>query len=133
MIDGLLEGTVEQISSQQLLERETEFTLLDARPKAEFDVAHLKNARCVGFENFDKAAVEDLDRDSPIVVYCSVGYRSERVGEQLRELGFTRVLNLRGGIFDWFNQGLSVFNEGGETNAVHPFDEEWGRWVKKRE
>lgn len=133
MVDDLLEGSVEQITARQLREREGEFTLLDARPEEEFEVAHLEGAIRVGFDDFEASDVEDLDRDQPIVVYCSVGYRSERIGEQLQELGFENVHNLRGGIFDWFNRGFPVFNAGGETNEVHPYDQKWGRWVKERD
>lgn len=132
MLDGLIKGTVEQITTQQLQKSEEEFTFLDARPKEEFDVGHIKEALRIGFKDFDKSTVADLPKDRPIVVYCSVGYRSERVGEKLKKLGFTQVYNLRGGIFDWFNRGLPVFDKDGESNEVHPYDRKWGKWVKER-
>ena len=40
-----------------------------------------------------------------IIVYCSIGVRSEDIGEKLKELGYTKILNLYGGIFDWKNKG----------------------------
>lgn len=132
MLDGLLKGSAPAIRARQLLEREDGVVLLDARPKEEFDVAHLKDARRVGFDDFDPASVKDLPKDKPVVVYCSVGYRSEKIGEKLKALGFTNVSNLRGGIFDWYNLGLPVFNAEGETDRVHPYDKKWGRWVKER-
>ena len=54
--------------------------LLDVRTPAEYRVSHLAGAR---FVNFDAVATQEfagLDRNRAVVVYCSVGYRSERLG-----------------------------------------------------
>ena len=56
-----------------------------------------------GLKNLLKYKVEDIARESTIVVYCSVGYRSEKIAEELDKLGFTNVSNLYGGIFEWIN------------------------------
>ena len=42
----------------------------------------------VGFKDFDLSMVDDLPKDAIIVTYCSVGYRSERIGEKLKKAGF---------------------------------------------
>ncbi|MEL6718853.1 MAG: rhodanese-like domain-containing protein, partial [Bacteroidota bacterium] len=63
--------------------------------------------------------------------YCSVGYRSEKISEQLLEAGFKDVSNLYGGIFEWKNQDHEVVDEKGATEKVHAYDRVWGFWLKE--
>jgi hypothetical protein len=67
------------------------------------------------------------------VVYCAVGYRSERVGEKLLEAGYSRVLNMRGGIFAWVNRGFPVYGDGGHTDRIHGYSRRWSRWLERGE
>lgn len=100
--------------------------LLDARSKEEFAVSHLAGARRVDPSATTFPSLDSLDRDTPIVVYCSVGYRSSRIVKRLREKGFTNASNLRGSIFRWANEGRPVVRNGTPVRAVHPYDETWG-------
>ncbi|KAA9339937.1 rhodanese-like domain-containing protein [Hymenobacter busanensis] len=107
--------------------------LLDTRTPAEYAVSHLQGARLIDAEQFSPAAVRDLARDQTVVVYCSVGARSQRIGEELRALGFRDVRNLYGGLFEWVNQGLPVYDAHGPTQRVHPYSALWGIWLKRGE
>ena len=64
------------------------YIILDAREKKEFNVSHLKGALNIGYDNIDKNVITQLDKNKTIVVYCSIGYRSEKVGELLRAKGY---------------------------------------------
>ncbi len=130
MLDALLTQSVPYITVEELKELNGA-VLLDARPEKEYAVSHIEGAECVGFESFNKSKVEHLSTEDTIVVYCSVGYRSEKVGEQLQALGFKNVYNLYGSIFEWVNQGNTVVNLNGETEEVHTFDKEWSQWLKR--
>ena len=105
--------------------------LLDAREPAEFAVSHIDNAVFVGYNNFNIDALKNIEKDSPIVVYCSVGYRSAKIAEKLLASGFTNVKNLYGGIFEWKNENHNVYNTNGITEQVHAFSKTWGIWLKK--
>ena len=133
MLDELLDGTVPAIDARALEKQLSESTapiLLDAREPDEYAVSHLQGARNVGFEDFDLDTLSDIDKDAPIVIYCSVGYRSEKIGEKLQRAGFKNVVNLWGGIFDWSNQQLPLVNSAEEkVTRVHPYDKNWGRWL----
>ena len=73
-----------------------------------------------------------IDKDQEVIVYCSVGYRSERLGERLQKMGFENVKNLYGGIFDWKNQGNNIVNENNlETDSVHTYNKAWSQWLYK--
>ena len=107
--------------------------LLDAREEREFDVSHLKNALFVGYEQFNlKKTIKKLpQKDAKIVVYCSLGVRSEDIAEKLKSKGYTNVYNLYGGIFEWKNEGNDVYSKGLKTEKVHAFSEEWSKWLLK--
>ena len=105
--------------------------LLDIRTPAEFRVSHLRGARLVPYDSLATVQLADIDRRRPVVVYCSVGVRSERMGERLHALGFQQVHNLYGGIFQWINDGLPVYNSTGITRNVHPYSTLWGAWLKR--
>lgn len=109
-------------------------TILDTREKAEYEVSHIKESVWVGYENFD---VENVlkrfpDKNKPILVYCSIGVRSEDVGEKLQKAGYTNVKNLYGGIFEWKNNDQEVYNQNQvATDSVHAFDQYWGKLLNK--
>ena len=114
------------------LAKERKPVLLDARPSEEYDVSHIAGARRVGYGDFDLSRVKDLPKDTAIVVYCSVGYRSEKVTEKLMKAGFTNVKNLYGGIFEWVNTDHAVVDDSGKrTDRVHAYNKSWSRWVTK--
>lgn len=98
--------------------------LIDARAPEEYAVSHLPGAI-----NLTAAKEVPPDKDREIVVYCSVGVRSASLAQQLQELGFTNVRNLRGSIFAWANRGYPLRSGTTEVRAVHPFDRKWGRLV----
>lgn len=107
---------------------------LDTREREEYEVSHLKNAMWVGYKEFDATRFTRAmpDKAQPIIVYCSVGVRSENIGEQLKALGYTKVLNLYGGIFKWKNMDRHVYNTlGNPTDSIHAFNKHWGKLLEK--
>lgn len=100
--------------------------LLDARSPEEYAVSHLPNARRVDPSADSYPALDTLAADAPIVVYCSVGYRSAGVVQTLQEQGFTNVRNLEGSIFRWANDNRPVYRDGRSVKAVHPYNRSWG-------
>ncbi|MFC7668649.1 rhodanese-like domain-containing protein [Hymenobacter humi] len=122
--------TVQPAALAQELSRPAGPLLLDVRAPAEFKVSHLQGARFVNFDSLAQEKFVGVDRKRPVVVYCSVGYRSERLGERLKSLGFQNVRNLYGGLFEWVNQGYPVYNSQGRTQNVHPYSVLWSPWLK---
>jgi rhodanese-related sulfurtransferase len=103
--------------------------LYDTRTRQEFDVSHIPGAIWIG-EN--DTLSYNAEGTLPVVVYCSIGYRSGKAGERLLQAGYPRVYNLNGGIFHWVNSGRKVVNNKGvTTDSIHGYSPLWGRWINK--
>ncbi len=132
-LETLLNFSVPSIACKELYDNRSNYFILDARERNEFDVSHLPNARYIGYDKFDISALKDIARDAKIVVYCSVGYRSEKIGEKLVAAGFKNVKNLYGSIFEWLNQGFPVENNYQmQVKKVHAYNRVWGQWVSAK-
>lgn len=106
--------TVEMISPLQVYEAvygSDSLQLIDVRTPEEFSVNHLKNAQniCVTDDDFRKQ-VTILDKEKPVYVYCRSGKRSARAAEILKQMGFTKVYDLQGGIMEWQENELETVN-----------------------
>lgn len=131
MLKTLLQHSVPEVTVPEAAKKASSTTFLDARESREYDVSHLKGARCVGYDRFDLSQLDLPDKNARIVVYCSVGYRSEKIAEKLIAAGYKNVANLYGGIFEWVNQDQPVYNDKGKTKEVHAYDKTWGVWLNK--
>ena len=132
MADQMAKGTVTDISVQELYEQKDQFILLDTRERKEFDISHIPEAIWVGYDDFTTERVKDLPKNAAIITYCSIGYRSERIGEKLQQAGFKNIQNLKGSIFKWANQGFPLVNTQNQpTQEVHGYNEKWGKWLKR--
>lgn len=133
VLEKLNKESVPYISFSELQSKK-HFVLLDAREINEYDVSHIENAINVGFNKFDSKKTSALlkDKNATIVVYCSIGVRSEKIGEKLLKLGYKNVYNLYGGIFEWKNNGGTVVtNQNIATDSIHTFSKEWSVYLKK--
>lgn len=130
-MESLYKETVPLIQSSELIEKDN-VVILDTRSPREFEVSHLQGAQMIDYDNFQKSDVKGIDKDAEVIVYCSVGYRSERIGERLQKMGFTNVKNLYGGIFDWKNKGYQILDDNNNpTDSVHTFNKAWSKWLYK--
>lgn len=109
------------------------YQVLDTREKEEFEVSHLQGAKWVGYDTFAMENVADLDKNQPILVYCTVGARSQDIGKKLRDAGFKQVYNLYGGIIHWSNESQPLFKDTFPTNQVHTYSRSWGIWLTSGE
>lgn len=137
-LDNLLQTyntrSIPYISVEELrmLQMNDSVVILDAREPVEFAVSHIASAKNIGFNDFtsQEKQIEKLNKNMPIVIYCSVGIRSEDIGEKLKKEGFTNVKNLYGGIFEWKNKDYPVIDSTGkETENVHTFSKRWSKYL----
>lgn len=132
-LQWLLRHNVSEISVSETKQLD-KVTYLDAREKAEYEVSHIENAIWIGYDNFEMSNIPDIDTTQNIVIYCSVGYRSEKIANKLEDAGYTKVYNLYGGLFEWYNEGLPIVNNKKQpTDKIHGFNENWSQWVNERQ
>lgn len=129
-VEKLLSFTVPLIGVKELNNIQSEVHIFDTRNKAEYDVSHIPGAIFLGYDSFDPTTLEDVSKEDTIVVYCSVGYRSEKIGERLLKLGYTKVFNLYGSLFEWTNQNYPIVDKSGyRTQKIHTYNRNWSQWV----
>ena len=129
MLKRYNEGTVPYIKAEELVKHEN-YIILDTREKEEYDVSRIPGAVWAGYKKFNLYQLKSqlTEQDTSIVVYCSVGVRSEDIGEDLIEAGYSDVRNLYGGIFEWKNKGFKVVDSSGQsTENVHAYSKYWGK------
>lgn len=105
--------------------------LLDVRERDEYEVSHMRDAVPASTKEQALKALEGTPPDQPVVLYCSVGYRSSEMADYLAKKGFRKVYNLEGSIFAWANEGRPVFRGDEQVQTVHPYDRIWGKLLKK--
>ncbi len=122
---------VPTITPDELARMDSSPLLLDVRDENEYAVSHLSGAVRVEKDFAVQLSRIGITKERPIVVYCSVGYRSAVLARALQKEGFTNVRNLEGSIFAWANEGRPLVNSNGATSGAHPFNPLWGRYLEK--
>ncbi len=83
--------------------------LVDVRTANEVAAGKIEGA--VNIDYYGKSFAEEiakLDREKTIAVYCRSGNRSGRAMSILKDLGFTKIYNLSGGMSGWQSQKMPV-------------------------
>lgn len=130
---------VRQISTADLaswLATDKPLVLLDTRTPAEYAVSHLSQAHWLDPNTQNLGAI-DWTSETPIVTYCSVGYRSARIADRLQAAGYTNIRNLEGSIFQWANEGRPLYRNSlnrdeQPVQQVHPYSAAWGRLLNRQ-
>ncbi|MCT4640998.1 MAG: rhodanese-like domain-containing protein [Bacteriovoracaceae bacterium] len=106
------------------------YVLIDVRNKEEFNISHIKSSINIPYASYKKEILK-LNRNKKYIVYCSVGYRSGKVVQYMKEHGIVGY-NLYGGIFSWYNQGKKVYSKGSETKNIHTYSKSWSKWIDNK-
>jgi len=132
LLEGLYDNKFPVVKPEKISSL-ANYQVLDTREKEEFEVSHLDGAIWVGYDTFSLKSVANLDKTKPILVYCTVGARSQDIGKKLQNAGFTQVYNLYGGIIHWANETNPLVANGQLTQKVHTYSRTWGIWLNKGE
>ena len=82
------------------LDRGDDFDILDVRNPEEWQICHIEGAKLIPVGELP-ARMHELDLAREIVVHCKSGVRSAKAVAMLREAGFRKTTNVRGGIIEW--------------------------------
>ncbi len=87
---------------KQRLDLGERITIIDVREVHEWQICNLEayGSRLIPLGEFP-SRISELSREEHIVLQCKMGGRSARAYETLKQAGFTRIRNLKGGILAW--------------------------------
>ncbi|MEZ5367107.1 MAG: molybdopterin-synthase adenylyltransferase MoeB [Bryobacterales bacterium] len=77
--------------------------VLDVREPHEYDIASIEGTTLIPLGEVARR-VGELDSTAEIVIHCKSGVRSGKAQKILKEMGFSRVTNLAGGILRWADE-----------------------------
>lgn len=84
-------------------------TVVDVREPDEWDEGHIPGAKHIPRGVLEYHASEQLpDRDANIVVHCAFGGRGSLAAKALKDMGYTNVSNMDGGLNGWKEKGYEV-------------------------
>ncbi|MCU0342841.1 MAG: rhodanese-like domain-containing protein [Ignavibacterium sp.] len=102
--------TINQITVQQLKDRNENFLFLDVRGLAEYNAGHIEDALNI-HAGYLKDNIDKLPKDKKIVVHCAGGDRSAIAASFLKRNGYDNIYNLTCGMNGWKQAGLVVVSE----------------------
>jgi rhodanese-related sulfurtransferase len=90
--------------------------LVDLRSQAEFDSGHILDAKHVPQDQLSSSA-EALKKykDKVVIACCESGMRSGAAARVLQAQGFTKVVNLKGGLQAWRAENLPLVKPGAKA------------------
>jgi len=97
------EGEIDVTEVKAKLDRGDRFVLIDVREPHEYRICSIAGAKLIPLGEFPKH-VGEFDPEADIVIHCRSGVRSAKACGILRQAGFQRVRNMRGGILAWSDQ-----------------------------
>ncbi len=101
--------TVEPATAATVIAEEPDAVVLDIRTPEEYQQGAIEGAVNIDFYATDFAAqLDQLDKNTPYVVYCRSGNRSGQAMDTFADLGFTDVTEIEGGIVNWYESGYPV-------------------------
>ena len=84
-------------------------TVVDVREPDEYEAGHVPGAKPLPRGLLEYKAAEELpDKDARIVVHCALGGRGALAAKSLKEMGYTNVANMDGGLKGWKESGYEV-------------------------
>jgi adenylyltransferase/sulfurtransferase len=96
-------GEITAVELKKRLDRGDRLRIIDVREPNEYQINRIPGSTLIPLGEIPQR-YRELDPDDEFVMQCKVGARSARAADFLRSVGFTRVLNLKGGILDWVDK-----------------------------
>ena len=97
---GLKDGEIDPAEVKAKLDRGDHFLLIDVREPHEYQICNIPQAKLIPLGDLPKR-IQELDSAVEIVAHCKSGVRSGKACDFLRQAGFRKVKNMKGGILAW--------------------------------
>jgi len=97
---GVAEGEIDPVEVKAKMDRGEHFVLIDVREPHEYQICSIPNAKLIPLGDLPKR-INELDSADEIVAHCKSGMRSAKAVDFLKQAGFRKVRNMKGGILAW--------------------------------
>src|SRR6185295_8285020 len=97
---GVAEGEIDVADVKAKIDRRDPFVLIDVREPHEYQIAKIPYARLIPLGELPKR-VNELNSADEIVAHCKSGVRSGKAVDFLKQAGFKKIKNMKGGILAW--------------------------------
>jgi sulfur-carrier protein adenylyltransferase/sulfurtransferase len=94
------EGDIDPVEVKQKIDRGDRFVLIDVREPHEYQICNIPQAKLIPLGDLPRRANE-LNTADEIVAHCKSGMRSAKAVDILKQLGFRKARNMKGGILLW--------------------------------
>src|SRR5208283_2611320 len=94
------ESDIDPVEVKAKIDRNDPFVLLDVREPHEWNIGRIPYARLIPLGELPKR-VNELNPADEIVAHCKSGMRSAKAVDFLKQAGFKKVRNMKGGILAW--------------------------------
>ena len=102
----ITEVTPEQVLEMQ--QRGEPVTLLDVRDLHEVNAAKIPGTLHISRGNLETKIEAQVPREAHVIIYCATGNRSVFAADRLREMGYSNVASMSGGIRGWIAAGGEI-------------------------
>jgi rhodanese-related sulfurtransferase len=103
---------IKEISPQALyakLQQQEPLVLIDVREDHELSSGRIPSAIHIGKGVIERDIEHKIpETNTPIVVYCSGGFRCALVADNLQNMGYTNVYSLETGLQGWCDAGYEL-------------------------
>lgn len=99
-VSQVASGDISPVEVKARLDRGDDFQLIDVREVFEHQIGNIPQARLIPLGDLPKR-LNEIDPSREVVVHCKMGGRSAKAVDLLRANGYTKVLNMTGGILAW--------------------------------
>lgn len=97
------------VTEATLLINREDAVVVDVRETHEWAAGHIPNSRHISLGQLkDRLSELDKFKEKPVIVYCASGNRSSSACATLTKAGFTRAVNLAGGVAAWSEASLPL-------------------------
>ena len=95
-----VECDIDPVEVKAKIDRGDPFVLIDVREPHEYQICRIPYAKLIPLGDLPKR-VNELDSADEIVAHCKSGMRSAKAVDFLKQAGFRKVRNMKGGILAW--------------------------------
>jgi hydroxyacylglutathione hydrolase len=91
-----------------MINQREDCTILDASPLKIFNKSRIEGAKTIAKSEMIAPVLKNVDKESPIMVYCKYGDRSKVATKKIVEMGYTNVYELEDGLHTWIKKGYPM-------------------------